>query len=119
KDKPQLRFLSNRVITANLTINISNYQKRKTVLIKQIEAITGYAVNAKDCRAQIIAHYFNDLAAQPCGICDNCIEKKKTTLSHEDFSVLQSDIKKALGPGPLTIKELMRQLRVTDEKKTW
>ena len=40
-------------------------------------------------------------------------------LSSEDFSLLQSDITKALGPGPLTIKELMQQLRITDEKKTW
>ena len=38
-------------------------------------------------------------------------------LSIEDFSLLQSDITKALGPGPLTIKELMQQLRITDEKK--
>jgi ATP-dependent DNA helicase RecQ len=119
KDKPQLRFLSNRVITGNLTINIPDYQKRKAVLIKQIEAITGYAGNTKDCHAQIIAHYFNDHAAQPCGICDNCIEKKKTMLSREDFSLLQSDIAKALSPGPLTIKELMQQLRITDEEKTW
>ena len=119
KDKPQLRFLSNRVITGNLTINILNYQKRKAVLIKQIEAITGYAGNTKDCHAQIIANYFNDHSAKPCGICDNCIEKKKTMLSSEDFSLLQSDITKALGPGPLTIKELMQQLRITDEKKTW
>lgn len=119
KDKPQLRFLSNRVITGNLTINTLNYQKRKAVLIKQIEAISGYAGNTKDCHAQIIANYFNDHAAQPCGICDNCIEKKKTMLSREDFSLLQSDIAKALSPGPLTIKELMQQLRITDEKKTW
>ncbi len=119
KDKPQLRFLSNRVVTGNLTINTLNYQKRKEALIKQIEAITGYAGNTKDCHAQIIAHYFNDHAAKPCGICDNCIEKKKTMLSSEDFSLLQSDITKALGPGPLTIRELMQQLRITDEKKTW
>lgn len=119
KDKPQLRFLNNRVVTGNLTINARNYQKRKTVLIKQIEAITRYAGNATDCRAQIIAGYFNDHAAKPCGICDNCIEKKKTGLSHEDFSSLQADITKALGSGSLTIKELMQQLRITDEKKIW
>src|SRR5690606_23915613 len=105
KDKPQLRFLSNRVITDNLTINTRNYQKRKTVLIKQIEAITRYAENTRDCRAQIIANYFNDHAAKPCGICDNCLEKKKTMLSHDDFSLLQADITKVLIPGPLTIKE--------------
>lgn len=119
KDKPQLRFLSNRVITDNLTINTRNYQKRKMVLIKQIEAITRYAENTRDCRAQIIANYFNDHAAKPCGICDNCLEKKKTMLSHEDFSLLQADITKALVPGPLTIKELMQQLPITDEVKTW
>lgn len=120
KDKPQLRFLSNRVITDNLTINIVNYQQRKSVLVKQIEAITGYAKNTQDCHAQIIARYFNDDTAQPCGICDNCIRRKKDGLSRKDFAALQSGITQALiQRGPLTVKELMQQLHITDEKKVW
>ena len=119
KDKPQLRFLSNRVITDNLTINTVNYQKRKSVLIKQTAAIIGYAKNIQTCHAQIIANYFNDHNAKPCGICDNCIQKKKTMLSNDAFSLWQANITGALMQGPLTINELMQQLRITDEKAIW
>ena len=120
KDKPQLRFLSNRVITDHLTINTVNYQQRKSTLVEQIGAITGYAKNTQDCHAQIIARYFNDHTAQPCGICDNCIRRKKSKLSGEDFAALQSGITSALmQQGPLTVQALMQQLRITDEKKVW
>lgn len=119
KDKPQIRFLSNRVITDNLTIDFVNYQKRKAVLVKQIESLTAYAGNTNNCRAQTIAHYFNDQNAKPCGICDNCLEKKKNALVRDDFSLLKSAITEALAKGPLTIQELMNQLHISDEKKVW
>ncbi|HRN57668.1 MAG TPA: ATP-dependent DNA helicase RecQ [Agriterribacter sp.] len=119
KDSPQLRFLSNRVITDNLRINTAGYQKRKRVFVQQTEAIIGYAKNTLDCHAQIIARYFNDHTARPCGICDNCIQKKKTRLSANAFSLLQSDITSALMQEPLTINQLMEHLRITDKEKIW
>ncbi len=120
KDKPQLRFLSNRVVTDNLTINAVNYQQRKSVLVKQIEAITAYTKNTQDCHAQIIARYFNDHTVQSCGICDNCIRRKKDGLSRHEFAALQSGITRVLiQHGPLTVKGLMQQLHITDEKKAW
>lgn len=117
KDTPQLRFLWNRMATENLHINVENYQKRKAEYTERIKAATGYATNSKECRAQIIARYFNDHTTRQCMICDNCIEKKKNRLSRMDFSGLQSAITQALVNGPLTMKELMQQLQAPDEAK--
>ncbi|HEX5024260.1 MAG TPA: RecQ family zinc-binding domain-containing protein, partial [Agriterribacter sp.] len=79
----------------------------------------GYAGNTTNCRAQVIANYFNDSAAKACGICDNCLENKKNALAQKDFSALRSAITKALFQGPLTMHELMNQLDIIDEKKVW
>lgn len=119
KDKPQLRFLDNRVITEHLTINNINYQKRKEVLSSQIQAITAYAEENQGCRAKIIANYFNDQTAKPCGICDHCIEQRRTSLAKPDFQSLQTDITIALSKEPLTLNELKAKLMVNDEQKLW
>ncbi len=119
KDTPQLRFLWNRIVTENLTINIESYKKRKEVFAGRVKAIVDFTTNTKDCRAQLIANYFNDFTVNACQICDNCIEKKKTRLSRLSFSQLQSSITDALMNGPLTIKELMERLQTTEEKKVW
>jgi len=120
KDTPQIRFLYNRVVTDNLTINNHNYQERKKTLEGQVDAICSYIENTSDCRSQIIAGYFNDFKVKPCGICDNCIEsKKKNALEKNDFVDLYAGIAMALQPGPLTISELLQQLKIADEKKLW
>lgn len=119
KDKPRLRFLSYRVIADNLVINTANYEKRKSVLIQQTEAIIQYASDRQRCRAQMIANYFNDHAAAPCGTCDNCISRKKTKLSADDYAMIQADLNHVLSNGPLTVNELMQQLRIRDEEKIW
>ena len=120
KDTPQIQFLYNRVVTDNLTINTTNYNERKKTLQQQIAAIVQYVHNRDDCHAQIIARYFDDFKAPACGICDNCLEKKKKgNISKDDFSVLNERIMMAVSNAPLTIKELMTELQITDEAKVW
>jgi ATP-dependent DNA helicase RecQ len=120
KDTPQIQFLYNRVVTENLSINANNYNERKKTLREQVTAIMQYVNNRDDCHAQIIAQYFNDFAASACGICDNCLEKKKgNSLTKNDFSELNGKIILALSKAPLTVKELMQQLHVTDETNLW
>lgn len=119
KDKPQLRFLENRVITDHLTINTGHYTNRKAVLTQQISAIVAYAEETQQCRAKILANYFNDMTAKPCGICDVCVQTKNARLLKTEFQTLQADITTALKQHPLSVNELMTQLGTTDQQKIW
>ncbi|MBX2921869.1 MAG: RecQ family ATP-dependent DNA helicase [Chitinophagaceae bacterium] len=119
KEDPQIRFLGPRVITDNLTINITNYAARKKVTEDQVAAMTGYVENRKDCRSKIIAGYFNDHTIPRCGICDNCLQRKKETISADEFNLLQEDIISALSRQPLTMKELFTLLPRIKQQKIW
>jgi len=117
KDVPQIRFLQDRVTTDHLTISISNYQKRKDVFVKQLNAIIQYTASPDKCRSRFIANYFNDLTATSCGICDECIERGKASLSPEDFDLIRKNITQALSNGPLTLKELMDNIHIKNRKQ--
>ncbi|MFT3704007.1 MAG: ATP-dependent DNA helicase RecQ [Agriterribacter sp.] len=120
KNTPQIQFLYNRVVTENLSINAANYNNRKKNLAEQVRSMETYILNRKQCHAQIIAQYFDDFAAQPCGICDNCLELKKTNaFTKDDFSMLYTKIISTLNNTPLTIKELMHRVYIADETKMW
>lgn len=119
KENPQIRFLGPRVVTENLTINTTNYATRKKVLQDQIAAMTSYVENKKDCRAQLIATYFNDFNTPRCGICDNCLQQKKESISIHEFAPLQLDIIAALSKQPLTMKELIKLLPQFTQQQIW
>lgn len=119
KENPQIRFLGARVVTENLTINMINYAARKKVLQDQIVAMTGFIENKKDCRAQLIATYFNDYTTPRCGICDNCLQQKKENLSLKEFAPLQLSIIAALNEQSLSMKELIKLLSQFTQQQIW
>ncbi len=119
KENAQLYLLQQRVIAEDLTINQANYQKRKQQFQERLEAFIAYVENSKDCRSVITGNYFGDTEIQPCGICDNCLQQKKTSLTPELFTRIQQRIDQALANGPLAAKDLLFQLKDMQKEKTW
>ena len=89
------------------------------MLTNQIDAITQYVENTGRCRSEIIAAYFNDHSIQPCGICDNCIEKKKTKITAGEFSVFYTSIMDLLEQRAMTLRELTDKIKGNDHQKIW
>ncbi|MBN8788511.1 MAG: RecQ family ATP-dependent DNA helicase [Terrimonas sp.] len=120
KDQPQIQFLYKRPAAENLTINLQHYNERKGALVSQIASITNYVKDATTCRAKIIANYFGDTTAKDCGVCDNCLSKKrKHGISKKEFSQLELQVITLLQKTPATVKELVQQLGITEEQKLW
>jgi ATP-dependent DNA helicase RecQ len=119
KDTPQLYFLQPRVKVEDLSINYINYEKRKKQFEERVSHFTGYIQNTKDCRSQLTGNYFGDTAMQPCGICDNCLQLKKVTVSAEEFVIIRQRIEETLNSNPLVIKELLLQLKGIKREKAW
>ncbi|MCC6289544.1 MAG: RecQ family ATP-dependent DNA helicase [Chitinophagaceae bacterium] len=120
KDKPQVQFLYKRPGAENLSIDLQHYHERKNALILQVTSIINYVKDTAVCHAKIIANYFGDITAKDCGICDNCLSKKrKENITKKEFSQLELQIISTLQKSPATVKELIQQLSINEEQKLW
>lgn len=78
--KPQLNFSSARHEASSLPIDLEGMKKRKDRDLRRANAITQFATAAKHCRMMMLQLYFDEQTNQTCGICDNCLAKKKQDL---------------------------------------
>ena len=74
---PILTLLSDRVPERDLYIAPYSYLHRKEAAVERIEAMMNYALLAEGCRSQYIQRYFGESNAEPCGVCDLCIARRK------------------------------------------
>lgn len=114
-EEPQIIFKKNRVPVQDLKLNTSLYNKRKDSFIRRVETMISYTKHS-NCRSCFISNYFGDHAAKDCGICDNCLRKKSTELSPEEFEKISSAISQQLSQNQLTATELIHSIRIKKEK---
>jgi len=119
KDNPQLYLLQPRVKTADLSINEANYQKRKQQYEARLNHLVDYAQNSTDCRSVITGRYFGDEGIQACGVCDNCLAKKKLTLLPATFTQISTQVQQALAMGPLQPQDLLKALQNVKKENAW
>jgi ATP-dependent DNA helicase RecQ len=96
KDTPQIHYLLNRASAQYLQINQDRYLLRKKLYTERIENMMRYIATADVCRSQYIASYFGDGDTKECGVCDNCLAKKRKALSNEEFDQIQKQILNSL-----------------------
>ena len=117
-EEPQIFFKKNRVPSQDLTINTTVYGKRKNSFIARVEKMISYT-KENNCRSQFISIYFGDEDAKDCGVCDNCLRKKATTLSTEEFEKISLFISNQLSQKQLTAPELIDELKTVKKEKAW
>ncbi|PZR26825.1 MAG: RecQ family ATP-dependent DNA helicase [Azospira oryzae] len=104
-DQPQITFLLPRQDADHLPIDKVHLEERRNLHFSKMESMISYTTQDHRCRMQVIQEYFNEVTHQICGICDVCINNKKSN----DLSVLkdyQEQIIYLLNQKPLTIEEL-------------
>jgi ATP-dependent DNA helicase RecQ len=119
KDSPQLYFLRNRAVAKDLNIDLSAYAARRKQFEERISKMVDYVREGSECRSRITASYFGDDNVKPCGICDNCLRKKKSPISREEFEMIQSRITGLMKNERWPIAELMKQLNDVKNEKAW
>ena len=116
KENPQLFFPVNRVATEQLTINDQQYQRRKQEYSSRVNTLLDYVLKETTCRSAAIARYFGDNEVKPCGICDNCLNTTKKSISSEEFTKISNEIIQLLSGQSLTGTELLQLLPIKKEK---
>lgn len=119
KDTPQLLLLRNRIKAEDIVINMLAYEKRKEGFQKRVKQMLGYVKEEAGCRSHIIGSYFGDTNIRPCGICDNCLRQKTTTLSKEEFEALHHRIINIVKYESLHTKDLLQKLNGIKKEKVW
>lgn len=103
---PELYLLKNRMYQDAFFFHYAAYQERKQTYLNRVQAMIDYCNNQQDCRSKIIGQYFNDATVPDCGICDNCIRKKKSIAGKEIFQRLHDWIREQLQTQPMAIQLL-------------
>ncbi|MEA5260901.1 ATP-dependent DNA helicase RecQ [Arcicella aquatica] len=108
KDKPQVTFLTARHDSKTLPLQIQEIDYRKAKALQKAQAVAHYVQHEIRCRTQILLEYFDEITDETCGICDNCLKKKKRNkqvIEDEDFANnTRQKIKLLLANGAMSLQ---------------
>lgn len=81
-----------------LQIGKSIYEDRKAVMSARVEAMIEYAFKSEICRENKLVEYFGEMPGDPCGHCDTCRERRKSSAKSPEETL--SRILQFLGSRP-------------------
>ena len=102
-----------RLPARDVYIAPETYSHRKELMLERFNHLLHYANEEQECRSRVIEQYFCDKMSEPCGICDNCLARKrreKSTSANYEEQILS-----LLATEPMTIKELIAQIKGNEQ----
>lgn len=118
KETPQIYFLLNRAPAQHLHINNEAYLEKKKQYTQRVLAMLDY-LELKSCRGQYIASYFGEENPHKCGVCDNCINERATSLTGDEFKRIEAALYANIPPAGIDIKDLLLLLKGFRKEKVW
>lgn len=76
-------------------------------------------IRTPSCRSAFTGRYFGDAEATDCGVCDNCLKKKRATLLPDEFNRIAEQILSRLSAQPCSAAELVNGLTGIRSEKVW
>ena len=118
KDQPQLTFLTPRHDAAHLPIDVRQLEARKQRDLEKARAVAHYVRHQLRCRTQLLLEYFDEVSEQVCGVCDNCLRRKKSEPDRwEGFAEERLNVLRCLQSGALSLPVLVKKAHPVDEQK--
>ncbi|RLD67381.1 MAG: RecQ family ATP-dependent DNA helicase [Bacteroidetes bacterium] len=115
--KPQVSLVGGRMNIHNIRINRDNYESRKQISQKRMEAMRNYVQGFSKCRSSILLEYFGESDVKRCGKCDVCVDRNKIDLSQLEFDSVIEQIKPILKNKNCSLDELVEQVHDVDDKR--
>ncbi len=104
-ESPKITFVLPRQDANRLPIDRKEFDRRRDLHIRKMEAMKSYVEQTHRCRMQVIQEYFDEVTYTTCGMCDVCISKRKS----ENLAMLtdyEQQILYLLKQKPMTVEEL-------------
>jgi ATP-dependent DNA helicase RecQ len=115
-DQPQLQFLRARADRLHLDIDVKYIELRKKIQADQIQAVMSYATRM-ECRSIQLLTYFDELAAEKCGICDVCLAEKKADDNDQLDDRIDYEIASLLQNQSHSLVNLVNELTIGTEQE--
>lgn len=111
KDKPQVVFLTPRLDAGKLPIDKKLLGQRKKNDLGKLEFMLRYVSEDRICRTNLIQDYFGEEIKEQCGVCDVCIEKKRTKSdSGMHFNIRDLIIDFLVNEGPVSVEDILDRI---------
>ena len=118
RSKPVIRFPMIRHQINPQTLNWDKYTFLKAQSKNRLDAMMQYIETTEICRSLLIQHYFGEHTHTPCGRCDICIGRYKTSLSEQEFHRIKRAFLALLQNQSLSYREaLIRLERGTPQQR--
>lgn len=118
RDTPVVTYLQRREEIRYLVLSPEVYQNRKDQYRERVDAVIDYATSSHICRSKLLLSYFGQKSSEHCGVCDVCIQRRKTDLVDKEFDAIMQKIKNRLLKQPLPADQLVMMPDV-DSDKAW
>lgn len=118
KDQPQLVFTTPRFDAKQLPLSPARLAEKKQHYADKVKAVIHYVSHPVRCRTQLLLEYFDEHYPIDCGVCDHCLQKKKSkspTASPTEKLAVRDVIVSYLKKNPSTPDKLIHELKTHDE----
>lgn len=119
KDRPQLTFLTQRFDAKVLPLNFQEISQRKERDVEKARAVVYYMQHNMRCRTQILLEYFDEITDNECGICDNCLAKKRQenqqNYQQQETEADQNKILQLLENGAMSLELLIKIMQPSSQ----
>lgn len=116
---PMIYLNVERLPKADVYIAPESYNMRYEVRRERFKAMLDYVAEGTECRSVVIQRYFGDEAKEPCGVCDNCLRRRREGRERSSQLKQQAELEERvlqlLGREELTVKELVARLKGNPE----
>jgi ATP-dependent DNA helicase RecQ len=110
---PLIFYNEERLPARDAYIAPSTYSHRKNLMLERFNHLLHYANEENECRSRIIEQYFCNKMSEPCGICDNCLARKRREKSNA--ANFNEQILSLLATEPMTVKELVDRIKGNEQ----
>ena len=103
-----------RLPARDVYIAPSTYSHRKSLMLERFNHLLDYTNEECECRSRVIEKYFCDTMSEPCGICDNCLARKRKAKGRSD-NLFEGQICELLQQQPMSVKELIAKIKGNEQ----
>ena len=114
KVSPYLLFTTSRELPKRLEFPRAIYEGQRRRMELRIEAMRDFMFSDSECRVNRMLRYFGEMPQQPCGQCDVCRSKRKS--SESEASLQKSILYLASHPGGCEVSDICGQLRLGPDR---
>lgn len=114
KVSPYLLFTTSRELPKRLEFPRAIYEEQRRRMELRIEAMRDFMFSDSECRVNRMLRYFGEKPQQPCGQCDVCRSKRKS--SESEASLQKSILYLASHPGGCEVSDICGQLRLGPDR---